>query len=374
MRNIAIFQENDRSTLEGNTQRICIGGITFKCGILHTPEPLFNRKAPEFHHKVLVRKLAFSCNYRDRNLIFDTVKDGAANRPLVIGSDFVGEVVDVGIQITELRAGDRVIGDCSYPCKVLGAHSGVPTNHASSEYEVFHWAKLMQVPTSMPVPIAAAFSICAQTSYSMIRRLCIKAGDNILVTAATSNTSLFILNALKHRKDLQIYAVTTSKHALQNLQQLGIPNAHYYNPLKLSPDNEQILRIGAKLGGFDCIFDPFADCYLEPSVDMLAFEGRYITCGMSERHINTVSPNQQAYRLIAERKDILYRAIINNLSFQANCAGRTDDLARAISDYTCGDLDVVIDSVFEGTDIQPFLERTYVNPARFGKVVYQYTY
>src|SRR4028118_2020970 len=64
------------------------------------------------------------------------------------------------------------------------------------------------------------------------------------------------------------------------------------------------------------------------------------------------------------------RHIRNNLSFQANCAGRTDDLALAISDYTSRDFDVVVDSVFEGTNIQPFLERTYVSSARFGKVVY----
>jgi NADPH:quinone reductase-like Zn-dependent oxidoreductase len=373
MRNIAIFPDNDRPTLEGVTQRICIGGIAFRCGIIHTPEPLFNRDAPEFHHKVLVKKLAFSCNYRDINLIFETVKDEVVNRPLVIGSDFVGEVVDVGSQITKLCVGDRVIGDCSYPCKVLGAHSGVPTNHASSEYEVFHQAKLIQVPTSIPVPIAAAFSICAQTTYSMIRRLCIKAGDNVLVTAARSNTSLFALNALKHRKNIHLHAVTSSPYALQKLRQLGVPNAYYYNPFKFSHDNEEILRIGAEVGGFDCILDPFADYYLELSVDMLAFEGRYITCGMSSSHPDTSLLNEQAHSLLTKHKDLLYRAIINNLSFQGNCAGRTDDLARAISDYTSGDFDVVVDSVFEGTDIQPFLERTYLSSERLGKVVYQYT-
>lgn len=42
-----------------------------------------------------------------------------------------------------------------------------------------------------------AFSLSAQTAYSMVRKANLNKGDNVLVTAATSNTSLSVIERLK---------------------------------------------------------------------------------------------------------------------------------------------------------------------------------
>ena len=58
--------------------------------------------------------------------------------------------------------------------------------------------KLMVVPERMSDVEAAAFSLGAQTSYSIVRHAGIKPGANVLVTAATSNTSLFLAQAARN--------------------------------------------------------------------------------------------------------------------------------------------------------------------------------
>ena len=132
---------------------------------------------------------------------------------VAIGSEFVGEVAAVGADVTGLALGDRVMGDNHY----IGAGDagrdyaeGVPTNAASQEYQVFHPAKLIAVPPEMPDEVAAAFSIGAQTAYSMVRKLALPYGGHVLVTAARSNTSLFVISALK-QLGVNVYATSTSR-------------------------------------------------------------------------------------------------------------------------------------------------------------------
>ncbi len=69
---------------------------------------------------------------------------------------------------------------------------------------------------------------------------------------------------------------------------------------------------------------------------------------------------------------LLQTAIMKNLSIVGNCIGLSDGLERALSDYAAGALLVVTDSVFTGDDVAPFLNRTFNDRERFGKVVYAY--
>ena len=78
-----------------------------------------------------------------------------------------------------------------------GVREGVPTNAAASEFEVFHPTKLIRLPPEMSYEAAAAFSLGAQTAYSMARKLELAPGMNILVTAAKSNTALFSISVLR---------------------------------------------------------------------------------------------------------------------------------------------------------------------------------
>jgi len=62
-----------------------------------------------------------------------------------------------------------------------------------------------------------------------------------------------------------------------------------------------------------------------------------------------------------------------NIQIIGNCVGLARDLKDAIRDYQSGALKVIIDSVYTGTQVGAFLERTFNSPDRFGKVVYLYS-
>ena len=139
-----------------------------------------------------------------------------------LGSEFVGEVIQKGNAVTNLEIGDTVIGNGNYPYSGYeNVKPGLPTNHTSKELDAFHFSKLVKVPKSMPVEVAAGLSLGGQTAYSMIRKLHLQKGEKVLVTAATSNTSLFAINALKHQ-DVDVYAVTTSPKYKDQLLDLGV--------------------------------------------------------------------------------------------------------------------------------------------------------
>ncbi len=342
------------------------------CGMLVMPAPDFDPAAPENRARVLVRQRAFSCNYRDKGLLLGALHDAYRHSYLVIGSEFAGEVVAVGAEVTDLKPGDRVMGDNHY----LGAgdagrdyREGVPTNAASQEVQAFHRAKLIAIPREMPDAVAAAFTIGAQTAYSMVRKLAPAAGANVLVTSARSNTSLFTINALK-KHGVNVYATSTSARREPELAALGVRELFVVDPAAGWAGQARLQAIVRAIGGFDGVIDPFFDLHLSPAVEVLAAGGRYITCGHYDQYLGLIG-QASPY----ERPDLyrtLLAAIWKNVQIICNCVGLTGDLQQAIADYVAGDFTVVLDSVYNGAAIGAFLDRSFNAGDRFGKVVYAF--
>ncbi|HEX5875774.1 MAG TPA: medium chain dehydrogenase/reductase family protein, partial [Pyrinomonadaceae bacterium] len=190
MKNFAVCGERVKELLPDNDsiERIEIKGHPVTCGIIASEAPRFDPRAPEFESSVLIKIRAFSCNYRDMNLIFSALKKGPGESFFSIGSEFVGDVLEIGSKVTSVEVGDRVIGDCFYHGGGrTPARQGVVTNHASKEYQVVAESKIIRIPDPMPDDVAASFTIGAQTTYSMVRKLNLEPGANVLVTAAKSN-------------------------------------------------------------------------------------------------------------------------------------------------------------------------------------------
>ena len=375
MRNVAILGNKTREMLANNPSvcTITLHGVPVNCGIVSTRPPAFDNKSESDRTKALVNIKAFSCNYRDQALILTASRKGPENSFYTIGSDFVGEVIDVGKAVEGFSVGDKVIGDYSY----IGAQfaetpyrQGVTTNHSSTEYQIFDAKKIVKVPAAMPNEVAAAFSVNAQTAYSIVRKLEVKEGDNVLVTAARSHTSMFVINGLRKRK-ANIYALTTSKGYEEQFIAMGVTDVlHAESRLNHLAEDRRILEVARRIGGFDHVIDPFYDVYLPKVVYLMSPGAKYISCGFWRQfqHLTdekVSDPNLDLHHALAY-------SITNNLKILFNCLGDTNDLQNAIDDYSRGDLNVVIDSVHTGNDVGAFLTRAYMAPDRFGKVVYQY--
>lgn len=373
MRNIAICGSSLEwlTTPDNFVETIEIEAVSVHCGLIHTPEPDFMPDAPMHREQVLVQKRAFSCNYRDKGFILKMATRGPLASFYTVGSEFVGEIVAVGAAVTQLQVGDRVIADNHYPdAKVAGVAPGIPSNQGSKEYQILHPAKLMRVPDSMPDDVAAAFGLGAQTSYSIVRKLNLSRGDRVLVTSARSNTSLFVIQALR-KYDVEVYATTTSSSVVERLKAMGVDAVVVVDPSV--PTLKEDLTIGAiahPIGGFNAVVDPFFDLHLGRVVGVMAPGARYVTCGFYDQYSHFTGKPFDGWG--HSMREIMETVMFKNLSLIGNCLGQTSDLTQALHDYGSGALQLTLDSVFVDQQVGAFFERTYNSSDRFGKVVYSY--
>lgn len=348
-----------------------IDQILLRCGVVDASAPRFEPEHPDFHHSVLVRVRGFSCNYRDKGFAY-MMTAFPQTRFCPVGSEFIGEVVEVGARVGTLRAGDRVLPNHHYTGALPGSgpREGVATNQASREYIVLHEAKLLRAPAAMPDAVGASFSLNAQTAYSMVRRAGIGADDRVLVTSARSNTSLFLIHALK-ATGATVYATTSSEASADQVRGLGgIEQVVAVGRGDGFSTNEELVRIFKKDGMFNAVFDPMYDVHIERAVQLLGPFGRYVSCGMLGQNPNSraASGLSRGPRCGAVMEHVLQK----NLSIIGNCVGTTDDLSRAIKDYAEGRFGVSVDSAFGGAEAAPFLDRTFNSRDRFGKVSFLY--
>jgi NADPH:quinone reductase and related Zn-dependent oxidoreductases len=335
---------------------------------IYLPEPDFDLSMPWHSQRVVVRTKAFSCNYRDKFEILEAFHSMRDDGFFGIGSEFVAEVVMTGSAVTRLQPGDRVIPNASWPMPAApGVARGLPTVNGSQEFHELHEAQLIRIPKSMSDEVGASFSVGAQTAYAMLRRLGVSKGTTVLVTAARSNTSLFAIHALRER-GARIFALTTDAAWIPQLEALGVEKVWPVprNDMGNLADDPRISSVAQELGGFECVIDPFFDLYLHAVINLVAPGGRYTTVGLFDQF--TKSGERRS--LGRPSHDIMGNVMTNNISLIGNCFGATEDLEQAVADFDAGKLPVVMDSVFSGTDLADFLERTFNDNARFGKVVY----
>lgn len=362
--NIARFEDPSFSTFP--MEHLQVG-----CGLIEEEELDFNPGAAEHQRSLLLRKKAFSCNYRDKSLIIQTVMQ-ANQHPdeflyCGIGSDFVAEVLALGAQVTEFQVGDLVIGDNAYPqARTPHVMAGIPTNEASNLFQILEADKVLKVPEGVSIPFAAGMSIGAQTSYGIVRRVAPQKDDMILVTAAKSSTSLFVICALKAQGFENVYVLSSSDAYSDELAALGVKQlikVNYQNPA-LFDDHTEIQRVLNGRNGFDIVIDPFVDTHVFGLARYLNFGARYMTCGV------------QYYQFEPPSKELLsslfMQTIARNLSIMGNCLGTSKDLSHALKDCAEGRLPVPIDSIFKGNEVGTFFERTYLAKDRWGRVIYDY--
>ncbi len=373
MRNLVVFgtQTSPFAQPRAAFQSVVIDQVPLRCGIVHTDAPGFDPRAPENRHRVLVRVKSFSCNYRDKGCCF-SLQAFPAHRFSAIGSEFGAEVVAVGPEVERLRPGDRVISNHHYTggTRREGYREGVVSNQSSREYQVFHERKLLAMPANMPFEVAGAFSINAQTAYGMVRRMGVRPGDRVLVTSAKSNTSLFIIGALR-KHGVSVYASTSSAAFAPRIAELGVEETILLEGGgECFRESEAVDEVAARIGGFDHVFDPFYDVHLEKSIEVLAPFGKYITCGLVGQNPN--STRASGLRRATRWDQVMLNCSIKNLSIIGNCIGLDEDLEQALADYGDGLYDTVIDSVYTGDEAGAFLDRTFNDRDRFGKVVFRY--
>lgn len=344
---------------QGNLESFELDGEKVNIGLFDIPDTNFDNYFNP--RSVLVRVNAFSCNFRDRSLMHsfnETCKNYTKIIYSPIGSEFAGVVEKVGADVKALKVGDRVMANNSYPFKASGKFGGVLTNFASQRLHMFNEDELIRVPDIMSDEEAAAFSLSAQTAYSMVRKANIQKGDTVFVTSLSSNTSLAIIEALK-KYDVNIYATSTQEKVLGKFKnKMGINIVFNLHTMQ---------KELSKFPQIDVVFDPFVDINMNRLSSFLNYGARYVFCGFyqqSNKFNCTSCSNMNILNLYS-------LCIKKNVSVIGNCLGVSEDLNSAINDYCAGIYHVHIDSIFSGKNIINFFTRTF-KEKHIGKVIYKY--
>ena len=176
--------------------------------------------------QVRIAMRAASLNYRDL-LMAKGHYNPRQPLPLVLGSDGVGEVVEVGEGVTRVKAGDRVCPIfaqgwiAGQPNKaILKTTLGGPLHGTLAQEMVLSEQGLVKVPAELSDEAAATLPCAAVTAWSaLVTQGHVTAGQ-VVLTQGTGGVSIF---ALQLAKLLGARVIVTSKSdaKLQRARELG---------------------------------------------------------------------------------------------------------------------------------------------------------
>ena len=246
------------------------------------PEPTI--QAPD---QALLRVQAIALNRLD--LFVAQGMPGLAYRfPHVIGSDAAGTVQQVGAAVRQVQPGDRVMVNPTLSCgqcpacregeeslcatlRVLGEHC----SGTAAEYIVVPAENLAPVPSEMPWPQAAAFSLATLTAWRMLTtRASTRAGETVLIWGVGGGVALA---ALQIARLLGARTIVTSgtDAKLEVARGLGADAVLNYRLADVPAEVRKLT--GGK--GADIVVDSAGEESWQGSLRALKRGGRLVICG-----------------------------------------------------------------------------------------------
>ena len=190
------------------------------------------------YRQVLVKVAACSLNFRDLAIVLGKYRMPV--KPNVIPlSDGAGEVVEVGVGVTRVKAGDRVAG-CFFqrwPGGLPGADAqgsalGGTADGMLAEYVVLEEEGVVKLPAHLSLEEGAALPCAGVTAWNaLVEHGRLTAGDTVLVQG-TGGVSIFALQFAR-LSGATVIATSSSDEKLARAKQLGAAHGINY---KTTPD------------------------------------------------------------------------------------------------------------------------------------------
>jgi len=140
---------------------------------------------------VLIRVHAASLNFGDRMMLlgaprlFRPAYGWPRPTKQVLGMDVAGEVVAMGVGVTDVAVGDRVFGDIE--------------GGSCAEYVLGTPSRIARIPDGVSYQEAAALPVAGSTALTALRRTEVAAGDRVLVNGASGGVGTFVVQLAKAR-------------------------------------------------------------------------------------------------------------------------------------------------------------------------------
>ncbi|MEU5980637.1 SDR family NAD(P)-dependent oxidoreductase, partial [Streptomyces sp. NPDC047315] len=221
---------------------------------------------------------AAGVNFRDVLIALGMYPGGAD----VSGSEGAGRVVEVGPGVTELAAGDRVMGvfDGAFgPLAVADARMLVRPPDGWTDEQA----------ASVPVNFLTAW-------FGLVELGGLRAGESVLVHSATGGVGTAAVQIARHLGAEVFATASPAKHAA--LEAMGVDAAHRASSRDL--DFEDAFREATGGRGVDVVLNSLAGEFTDASLRTLADGGRFVEMGKTDvrdpDEVKTAHPGTGSYR------------------------------------------------------------------------------
>ena len=192
--------------------------------------------------------------------------------PFVPGSEFAGEVTEVGETVDGIAAGERVFGTA-----FVGAFAEQIVVPASS---------VTPTPLSVADDVAAAFGVAHRTAFHTLRSVAqLTPGDELVVLGAGGGVGLAAVQ-LGSVLGGRVTAVASSPEKLEVARSMGAAQVVDYRARDLREALRDLLPEGA-----DGVIDPVGGSLAEPALRSLRWGGRFVTVGYASGEIPKIPLN-----------------------------------------------------------------------------------
>jgi NADPH2:quinone reductase len=189
--------------------------------------------------------------------------------PFVPGVEVCGEVLEVGPGVSELAAGDRVVGTTAVP------HGGL------AEMCLMPATGTFGAPASLHDAEASALTIGYQTAYvGLVRRARLAAGETLVVHAAAGGVGSAAVQVGK-ALGAKVVAVVGSDAKAAVARESGADVVVD----RSGGDLVAALKDAVGPRGADVVFDPVGGAAFDASTKVIAFEGRIVVVGFTSGQI-----------------------------------------------------------------------------------------
>jgi NADPH2:quinone reductase len=239
------------------------------CTHFGAPDELELADIPEPHAgpgEAVVRIKAAALNFFD-TLIVAGKYQHKPPFPFSPAAEFAGLVESVGAGVSDIAAGDRVIGNIGWG--------------AAREAVAVPADALVKIPDTLDFERAAGLTVTyATTLYALRERAALKPGETLAVLGASGGTGLATIEIGKIM-GARVIACASSDEKLTFARAHGADETVNYATEDL---RNALKRLGGERG-IDVVYDPVGGSYAEPAVRSLGWEGRYLVVGFAAGEI-----------------------------------------------------------------------------------------
>ena len=307
-------------------------------------------------HDVLIRLKAASLNYRDVVMVSGNYGKLAGSLPLIPLSDGVGEIVEVGAEVTRFKAGERV-------CTTVfqGWHSGElrewmartalggPLDGVLTEYQTLSQEGIVRAPEHLSDEEAATLPCAALTAWDAVVTQGAAGPAETVLVLGTGGVALFALQFAKI-SGARVIVTSKSDEKLERARKLGAD--HTINYLQ-DADWGRTARDMAGGEGVDLVVETGGGGTLSQSLRAVRTGGRVMMMGV----LGGTTLDARVYHLVLRR--------VRLQGITLACRDDFETMNRAIAHHQ---LRPVVDRVFSFEDTHDAFGYL-AGQGHFGKVV-----